>query len=511
MKQRASGVLMHVSSLPGAYGIGCFGKEARQFIDFLADAGCTYWQVLPFTPTDSFNSPYASISAFAGNRNFIDLEQLRDEGLLTDDELREQMYANPYSAAFEFLSIRRIPVLYRAFTRADENLRQKVREFAEKNSRWLPDYALYIILKEAFLGKEWYDWPDEALKMHEEKAVEAAKKEHAETVLFMEFIQYTFYTQWEKLRKYANDKGVEIIGDLPMYVARQSSDVWANRHLFDLTEDGEPKNVAGVPPDYFSEFGQKWGNPLYNWAEMKRDGYRWWMDRLGATFALFDAVRIDHFRALSAYWAVPAEAETAKDGEWLPGPGMDFFKEVRKNFGDAKIIAEDLGIIDEGVVELLEQTGLPCMRVMQFGFSEMQDNMHLPHNHPKNSVAYTGTHDNNTLLGWLWEAQPHEREYALNYCGFPGGDWAVGGYDSASCRAMIRTLWQSPANTVIVPVQDLCGFGKDTKMNVPGVPNGNWAFRLSADQMAGLDAKWLRGLNNVYYRTMRPKPASSSK
>ena len=267
-----------------------------------------------------------------------------------------------------------------------------------------------------------------------------------------------------------------------------------------LSEDGEPKNVAGVPPDYFSEFGQKWGNPLYNWKAMQADGYRWWMDRLGACFKLFDAVRIDHFRAFSAYWAVPAEAETAKEGKWIDGPKTDFFDTVNRTFKNPKIIAEDLGIIDEGVIDLLEKTGLPCMRVMQFGFMEQRDNMHLPHNYPKNCVAYTGTHDNNTVLGWLWEALPHERAHALEYCGFPGGDWAVGGSDSASCRAMIRTLWQSPANTVIVPVQDLCGFGKDTKMNVPGVPNGNWAFRLSQEQMDGIDKDWLRKLNQIYYR-----------
>ena len=314
MNKRASGVLMHVSSLPGAYGIGCFGKEAKEFIDFLSDTGCTYWQVLPFTPTDAYNSPYASISAFAGNRNFIDLEQLRDEGLLTDDELREQMYANPYSAAFDFLELRRIPVLYRAFTRADEAYRDKVRAFAEENKSWLPDYALYIILKEANIGAEWYDWADEDLKLHRPEAVAKAMKEQAETVLFMEFIQYTFFEQWKKIKKYANSKGVEIIGDLPMYVARNSADVWANRHLFDLTEDGEPKNVAGVPPDYFSEFGQKWGNPLYNWAEMKKDGYRWWMDRLGACFKLFDAVRIDHFRAFPPTGPCPPKQRPPKKG-----------------------------------------------------------------------------------------------------------------------------------------------------------------------------------------------------
>lgn len=500
MFERSSGVLMHISSLPGEYGIGCFGEPARRFLDFLSEAGCGYWQVLPFGPTDSYNSPYASISAFAGNHNFIDLEQLRDQGLLTDEELTAEKYANPYTAAFEFLNLKRIPVLYKAYTRTGPEYREKIRAFEEENRRWLPDYALYMILKEANMGREWYDWEDEALRLHEPEAVRKAREEYADTVEFMEFIQYVFFSQWERVKAYAAEKKVEIIGDLPMYVARNSSDVWANREIFDLSEDGEPKRVAGVPPDYFSELGQKWGNPLYNWEKLRETGYRWWMDRLDSSFRLFDAVRIDHFRAFSAYWAVPYEAPSAKEGRWLKGPGMEFFSAVRERFPQAKIIAEDLGLIDEGVVRLIRDTGFPCMRVMQFGFLEDADNMHLPHNFPKNSFAYTGTHDNNTVLGWLWEATPEQRAHALEYCAFPGGDWAEGGPQSASCRAMIRSLWQSPANVVIVPIQDLCGFGKDTKMNVPGVPNGNWAFRLSAEQMGALDKEWLRNLNRTYYR-----------
>lgn len=507
MKERGSGVLMHISSLPGKYGIGSFGREARAFVDFLAEAGCGYWQVLPFTPTDFFNSPYASISAFAGNLNFIDLEQLCEAGLLTGEELKAQEWANPYSAAFDFLSGTRTAILRKAFLRADGALLEQVRAFAEKNRRWLPDYALYILLKEEFDGKEWFQWEDEALRFHAPEAVAAAADRHRESVLFVEFVQYLFYTQWGELRQYANEKGVKIIGDLPIYIALQSADVWANRHLFDLSEDGEPKNVAGVPPDYFSADGQRWGNPLYNWAEMKKDGYRWWMDRLEAMFSLFDAVRIDHFRAFSSYWAVPAEAETAKEGVWRKGPGMDFFRTVRKNFGDAQIIAEDLGILDDGVVQLLKDTGLPGMRVMQFGFTDPSDNLNLPHNYPVNCVAYTGTHDNNTLYGWLWEILPHERDHALRYAGFPGGDWMSGGTQNAACRSLIRALWASAANTVVVPVQDLCAFGKDTRMNVPGVPQGNWMFRLSPEQMAGLDAKWLRSMNDTFYRTAkRPEP-----
>ena len=498
---RASGILMPISSLPSAHGIGAMGAEARRFVEFLSKAGQAYWQILPICPTSYGDSPYQSFSTFAGNPYFIDLDELAKRGLLLPEEYENIDWESaPDTINYGALYEKRYKVLRCAANRLLAKPNAAYRKFVKENAFWLPDYALYIILKEANIGAEWYDWADEDLKLHRPEAVAKAMEEQAETVLFMEFIQYTFFEQWKKIKKYANSKGVEIIGDLPMYVARNSADVWANRHLFDLTEDGEPKNVAGVPLDYFSEFGQKWGNPLYNWVEMKKDGYRWWMDRLGACFKLFDAVRIDHFRAFSAYWAVPAEAETAKEGQWLDGPKTDFFDAVNRTFKNPKIIAEDLGIIDDGVIDLLKKTQLPCMRVMQFAFMEGKDNMHMPHNYPKNCVAYTGTHDNNTVLGWLWEAQPYEREHALKYCAFPGGDWAVGGSESASCHAIIRTLWQSPANTVIVPVQDLCGFGKDTKMNVPGVPNGNWAFRVTQEQLDGIDKKWLKELNDVYYR-----------
>lgn len=499
MFERASGILAHVSSLPSDYGIGCFGKDTKKFIDFLHSVGCRYWQVLPFGPTDAFHSPYASISAFAGNVNFIDLEDLYEKGLLTYEELTGQKYANPYTAAYEFLDMNRINILYKAYTRIGSEMQQAVDAFAAENAFWLPDYALYIILKEAFLGKEWYDW-DTPYKFREEAVIRQAMETHADTLKFIEFTQYIFFRQWREIKAYAKEQGVQVIGDLPMYVAMQSSDVWSNRQYFDLDADGRARNVAGVPPDYFSEFGQKWGQALYDWDKMKDSGYDWWMKRLELSFAMFDVVRVDHFRAFSAYWAVPAEAPTAKEGCWKDGPAMDFFKDVFDRFAEPRIIAEDLGLIDKGVIKLMEDTGLPGMRVMQFGFLDESDNMHLPHNHPKNSFAYTGTHDNNTALGWLWEASPQHRQWALDYCGFTGEDWAEGGAGSKSCKALVNALWQSPANVVIVPIQDLCGFGKDTKMNVPGVPNGNWAFRLSSSQIEEIDKDWLQKINRVYKR-----------
>lgn len=499
MFQRASGVLVHISSLPSEYGIGGFGRETFQFIDMLHRAGFKYWQVLPFGPTDAFYSPYASISAFAGNTNFIDLEQLQQDGLLTDEELTAQKYANPYTAAYEFLSAERMTVLYKAYTRMGDALRGEVRRFAEENAFWLDDYALYIILKEANCGKEWYEWED-GQKFHEEAAVKQALKQFSDMVDFIRFQQYLFYSQWKSVKAYAREKGVEVIGDLPIYVSMESSDVWGNRGQFDIGEDGRAKNVAGVPPDYFSEVGQKWGHALYNWDKMKQTGYDWWMKRLRLSFELFDVVRIDHFRAFSAYWSVPAEAPTAKEGRWIDGPGMDFFRVVFDTFPDPKIIAEDLGLLDDGVLQLMKDTGLPGMRIMQFGFIEDKDNMHLPHNYPRNSFAYTGTHDNNTALGWLWEITPGQRKWALDYCGYSGAEWAEGGYESVSVRSMARALWQSPAAVTVLPIQDICGFGKDTKMNVPGVPNGNWAFRISRDQLQSIGWDWLQNLNRTYMR-----------
>lgn len=493
-------MLMHISTLPGDFGIGTFGKSAYDFIDFLSDTGCKYWQVLPFGPTDKYNSPYASLSAFAGNINFIDPVILFENGLLTQTELASERYANPYSTAFEFLSLHKTSMLYKAYRRIDNDTRAQIKDFAKENAAWLKDYAVYTAVKESLNGKEWYEWEDAPLRLHSNDAVEKAYEQYSEQIGFIEFTQYEFYRQWSKVKEYAAKKKIEIIGDLPMYVSLDSSDVWANQSIFDLDERGRPNAVAGVPPDYFSEDGQKWGNPLYDWTEMKKDGYSWWMKRLNASFELFDVVRIDHFRAFSAYWAIPADAPTARKGEWLEGPGMDFFKNVISAFGKDRIIAEDLGVMDDGVISLIHDTGFPCMRVTQFGFTGGDNEMHLPHNHPVNCVAYTGTHDNNTALGWLWEATPEEREHALEYCSFPGGDWARGGFDSASVRAMIKTLWMSPAVITIVPIQDLCGFGKDTKMNVPGVPNGNWAFRISDEQLTQIDSDWLKRLNKTFYR-----------
>ncbi|MEG0378766.1 MAG: 4-alpha-glucanotransferase, partial [Eubacterium sp.] len=320
-----------------------------------------------------------------------------------------------------------------------------------------------------------------------------------------EFLQYFFFTQWQDLKKYANNLGIEIIGDMPIYVSLESADVWSHSSSFDLDEDGHPLHVAGVPPDYFCNDGQLWGNPLYNWEVMRNKDYKWWINRIGHSLELYNAVRIDHFRAFSAYWAVNANAVTAREGCWVKGPGMDFFNAIFTafSFKSPQIIAEDLGVMDDGVIGLLKETGLPGMRVLQFAFIEEEDNIHLPHNYEKNCIAYTGTHDNNTLLGYLWELSPHLRDYALKYVNYKGNeeDWQVGGSKSESCRAFVRALWQSAANVVIVPIQDLCGFGGDTKMNSPGIADGNWAFRITAEALSQIDTNFIKEMNLLYKRS----------
>lgn len=500
MIKRSGGVLLHISSLPGKYGIGSFGKEAVKFSEKLKEMGFTYWQTLPFTTIDKHNSPYKSFSAFAGNPYFIDLPSLAEKGLLTEEELEESENINPHFVDFKWLKETRDKIFRLAYGRIDESCKEKISEFAKKNKHWLPDYALYMTLREKNENKDWYDWEDKSLKFHEKKAVEKAMADYEEDVLYHEFLQYEFYTQWAEVKAQINKNGIKMIGDMPIYVSLESSDVWGNRELFALLEDGSPKLVAGVPPDYFSEDGQMWGNPLYNWELMKKQNYSWWIKRIENSLLTFDVVRIDHFRGFSAYWAIPAEAETAKSGSWLKGPGMKFFNVIMKKFDNSQIIAEDLGEIDEDVCKLLKKTKLPGMRVMQFAFIGDRDSIHLPHNYEKNTVAYTGTHDNNTILGWLWEASPENRKTALEYCNFTGDDWGIGGYHSESCRAIIRTLWESTAQLTIVPVQDLCGFGSDTKMNQPGVAEGNWAFRVTEEALSQIDEEWMKNLNDIYRR-----------
>ena len=356
-----------------------------------------------------------------------------------------------------------------------------------------------MAVKEIENGKPWWEWSEKHARYHE-----CIKDifSYEDRAAFWKFVQYIFFKQWYELKEYANKKGVAVIGDMPIYVAMDSVDVWSNLEMFLIDEKTlTAEKVAGVPPDYFSEDGQLWGNPIYNWQAMKEDGYSWWISRLSQALKTYDTVRIDHFRAFASYWAVPADSDTAKVGEWLDGPKMDLFNRVKDVFGEAPIIAEDLGVFGEDVVKLLEDTGFPGMKVVQFGFDPNADSSHLPHNACANSVNYVGTHDNNTILGWLWEASEKERRFALDYAGFEGDNWGEGGYYSKSCRKIIEAVWKSSSNTAIIALQDMCGFGSDARMNIPGVPEKNWRFRTTADTIDSIDSEYFRRINSLYRRT----------
>lgn len=497
MLNRSGGVLLHVSSLMGPYGTGCFGRDALRFIDFLKEAGFRAWQVLPFTIPDLCNSPYKSVSAFAGNPYFIDPEQLLEENLITREELEGCKAQSPYAVDFPALKEQREALFDAAFARCTPAFKQKIGDW-RKTQGWVEDFALYTALQ-AESGTDWIEW-EAPLRQREPEALKEAGERLKNSVDRAVFLQYLFFTQWQKVRRYANEQGIEIIGDMPIYVSFESADVWSNQHLFALNEKGYPAEEAGVPPDYFSEEGQRWGNPLYDWDAMKKEGYRWWLNRIRHAHSLFDRLRIDHFRGFSAYWAVPTTAKSAKEGSWKPGPGMDFFNVLFREIDRDVLIAEDLGVRDAGLEQLLEDTKLPGMRVLQFAFLGQDDGMHLPHNYLPNTVAYTGTHDNNTLLGYLWELIPENRRYCLDYCGFDGEHWKDGGAQNPAIRAILRTLWASPARLIVVPVQDLLGYGGDTKMNRPGVADGNWSYRLTEEAFAQLDAPAYRKFAQLYNR-----------
>ena len=499
LKKRGAGVLLHISSMPSPYGVGVFDDNARRFIDKISDMGFTYWQVLPFNPVDGANSPYCSPSAFAGNFMFINPKGLQDMGLVDEDDVKSNIYnGSPYTADYEFAGEKRLEILHKAFLNIDEKLAKEIKEF-ELSNDWVTDYAVFMAIKEIENGKPWWEWSEKHARYHE-----CIKDifSYEDRAAFWKFVQYIFFKQWYELKEYANKKGVAVIGDMPIYVAMDSVDVWSNLEMFLIDEKTlTAEKVAGVPPDYFSEDGQLWGNPIYNWQAMKEDGYSWWISRLSQALKTYDTVRIDHFRAFASYWAVPADSDTAKVGEWLDGPKMDLFNRVKDVFGEAPIIAEDLGVFGEDVVKLLEDTGFPGMKVVQFGFDPNADSSHLPHNACANSVNYVGTHDNNTILGWLWEASEKERRFALDYAGFEGDNWGEGGYYSKSCRKIIEAVWKSSSNTAIIALQDMCGFGSDARMNIPGVPEKNWRFRTTADTIDSIDSEYFRRINSLYRRT----------
>lgn len=477
INERKSGVLMHISSLFGDYGIGSFGEGAKEFIDFLKECGFTYWQTLPFCMADDCNSPYQSYSAFGGNPYFIDLDILFKKGLITSEELESQKQSTPYSCEYSRLYHTRFDILLKACKRARN--KSEINEFIEKN-KYLKDFCEFMGRKAANGGKPWYEWENDSI-------------DNA-TFEMWKFIQFEFFAEWNEIKKYANEKGIKIIGDVPIYVALDSSDTWGNPQYFMLNRDNVPTSIAGVPPDYFCEDGQKWGNPLYNWEEMKKDGYKWWCDRISHMLTIFDGIRLDHFRGFESYWSIPKDAKTAKEGEWKKGPGIELCEKFKEIAGDKLIIAEDLGDIDDNVRKLVKDSGFPGMNVFQFGFFGDTKSNHMPHNYKENSVSYTGTHDNNTLLGYLWELNENERREMLFYCGYESEDWERG-YNN-----ILKTVFESHSGLVIFPIQDLLGYGSDTRLNIPGKADGNWQFRITKDQLNTIDKEKFKKYNRIYGR-----------
>ncbi len=500
LRKRGAGVLMHVSTIPSRYGVGVFDKNCINFIDKIKEMDFGYWQVLPFNPVDDANSPYCSSSAFAGNYMFIDPVQLMDDGLVSKEDVEDNVYhGSPYTADYEFAGTKRLELLKKAFSNIDAETAAAVKKFEEENP-WVIDFSLFMSIKEENNEKPWWEWEDEYSRY--DVFIANHRYDFEERSAFWRFVQYIFFKQWNEIKAYANEKGIAVIGDMPIYVAMDSVDVWSNLGLFKIDEETlKPEKVAGVPPDYFSEDGQLWGNPLYDWEKMKKDGYEWWLSRLGASLKTYDVVRIDHFRAFASYWEIPADSETAKNGSWAIGPRMDFFNKVFEMYPEAPIIAEDLGIFGEDVVKLLEDTAFPGMKVVQFGFDPDGDSSHLPHNADRNSVNYVGTHDNNTILGWLWEADERQRRFALDYIGFEGDNWGDGGYYSKSCRKVIEAVWKSSSNTAIIAFQDMCGFGSDARMNIPSVPEKNWRFRTTTETIDSVDVQYFKKINSIYRRT----------
>ena len=476
--KRASGVLMHISSLWGEYSEGAFSKSAKEFIDFLSDCGFKYWQVLPFCLPDEYNSPYKSYSAFSVNPYFIDIEALYRRELITRTELLEAKQNSPHACEFNRLLRERIALLTKASTRFLET--KTLDDFYAKHPH-TAKFCEFMALKASNKDKDWWDWDN---FIPNKEALHAWR-----------FMEYFAINQLLEIKDYANRHGVEIIGDIPIYVALDSSDVWASPQEFQLDGKYQPTNVAGCPPDYFSEDGQLWGNPLYNWDKMKESGYKWWCERMEFMCELFDGVRIDHFRAIESYFSIPATEKTAKNGKWVKGPGLAFVNAIKKICGEKLIIAEDLGDITPEVVQLVKDSSFPGMRVLQFGLLGDNNSPHLPHNYINNCVAYTGTHDNNTLLGYVWELDKEQRQAFLDYFGYEGANWD-------SCYdTVIRSMLSSHAGLVIFPVQDLLKYGKDTRLNTPGSCDDNWSFRLTKEQFEQIDRENLKKWISIYARS----------
>lgn len=467
---RRAGILMPIFALPSPYGIGTLGAEARAFADFLAAGGQSCWQLLPVGPTSYGDSPYQSFSSFAGNPYLIDLDTLIGEGLLDRKDVEGVDWgSDPARIDYGALYENRFRVLRKACRRLASREGEALDRFCREQADWLEDYALFMAIKEAHGGKAWYEWP-EKLRLRRPEALEAAGRQYAGKVKFWKAVQYLFFRQWEDWKGYVNSRGISIIGDLPIYVSGDSADVWANRSQFQMDEEGRPTEVAGVPPDAFTADGQLWGNPLFDWERMREEGYAWWIRRIAFQFRLYDTLRIDHFRGFDSYYAVPYGEDTARNGRWWPGPGIEFFRKVREALGEKDIIAEDLGYLTPSVRQLLHDSGYPGMKILEFAFDSRDSGSdYLPHTYPRNCVVYAGTHDNDTIQGWMVSAPPDDVEFAKAYLRLTpeeGYHWG-----------MMRSAWASPADLAVMQFQDVLGLGSEARMNTPSTKGGNWQWR----------------------------------
>lgn len=489
MLKRSSGILMPVFSLPSKYGIGTFGKQAYGFVDFLKAAGQTYWQMLPIGPTSYGDSPYQCLSSFAGNPYFIDLDLLVSDGLLTASDLKG-LDLKTDRIDYEKLYNTRIPILKKAARAGLKKDGGEAEQFARENAQWIYDYALYSAIKEHFGMKAWYEWPAD-VRTRDEAAINKYKQLLKNEIDEVIYIQYLFYKQWFALKDYAAKSEIKIIGDMPIYVAYDSADVWCQPQIFKLNEDGSPRCVAGVPPDAFSADGQLWGNPIYDWDEMKKDGYGFWIRRIGAAARFFDVIRIDHFRGIESYFEIPAGAKTAKGGRWVKGPGIDFVNMITSWFSETEFIAEDLGILTDDVKRMLADSGLPGMKVLEFAFEpEEGGSAYLPHKYDENCVCYIGTHDNDTLLGWCENSKKTQIKFAKEYLS-SGDDFA---------DSIIRAGMRSKAALFVTQMQDWLSLGSEGRINIPGTAAGNWQWRMKAGAATKTLAKKIAKITKTYNR-----------
>ena len=496
---RKSGMLLPISALPSEYGIGCFSKEAYAFIDTLKECGQSLWQILPLGPTGYGDSPYQSFSTFAGNPYFIDLDTLMHDGLLTKEECETAVCENRDTIDYERLFFTRFDILKIAYKRATQRGvtdTEAFHAFVEKHKSWLPEYCMYMAVKDQNGGASWSEW-DEDIRLRKPDAVTRYAEELHDEIGFYQFLQYIFFAQWAALKQYANRQGIQIIGDIPIYVAFDSADTWGDTMQFQLDENNLPTAVAGCPPDGFSADGQLWGNPLYDWEYHKKSGYAWWIERIQHCMELYDIIRIDHFRGFDEYYAIPYGDTTAKNGEWRKGPGMDLFRTVAQKLGQLPIIAEDLGFLTDTVKQLLKDTGYPGMKLLQFGFDSREESDYLPHNYTRNCVVYTGTHDNNTIQGWYDELNEADRQMALAYLNNAHTPREELHWD------YIALAMRSVADTCIIPVQDYLGLGSEARINTPSTLGGNWVFRMQENAFDEMLMQRIRRLTEICARTAR--------